>query len=103
MDPMIIVFYAALLVVIWFFFIRPQTKKAKEQGEFISKIQKGDRVVTTGGLHGRIASIDDEKGQILLEVESNVKLRMERSAISLDLTNAAYGAEKNATANSEKK
>lgn len=94
MDPMIIIFYAALLVVIWFFFIRPQTKKAKEQAEFISKIEKGDKIVTTGGLHGRIANIDNEKGQILLEVENNVKLRMERSAISLELTQAAYGADK---------
>ncbi|MCW5909039.1 MAG: preprotein translocase subunit YajC [Chitinophagales bacterium] len=101
MDPIIIVFYGALLVVIWLFFIRPQTKKAKEQANFINQIEKGDKVVTSGGIHGRILKVEDN-GSILLEVDSNVKMRVERSAISMELTNSVYGAEKK-EANGEKK
>jgi preprotein translocase subunit YajC len=93
MDPIIIVFYGALLVVIWFFFIRPQTKKAKEQANFINQIEKGDKVITTGGIHGKILKIEDN-GSVLVEVDNNVKLRMERSAISMELTSSVYGAEK---------
>ncbi len=101
MDPIIIVFYGVLLVVIWFFFIRPQTKKAKEQANFINQIEKGDKVVTTGGIHGKILKIEDN-GSVLVEVDNNVKLRMERSAISMELTSSVYGDEKK-EANGEKK
>lgn len=96
MDPIIIVFYGALLVVIWLFFIRPQSKKAKEQANFGNSIQKGDKVVTTGGIHGKVARLEENGGPIFVEVDNNVKLKMERSAISMELTKAAYGAEKKA-------
>lgn len=101
MDPIIIVFYGALLVVIWFFFIRPQTKKAKEQAKFTNQIEKGDKVVTSGGIHGKILKIDDN-GSILLEIDNNVKMRVERSAISMDLTQSVYGDEKKITAGDSK-
>jgi len=92
MDPIIIVFYGALLVVIWLFFIRPQTKKAKEQAAFVTQIEKGARVVTTGGIHGKILKVD-ENGSVLLEVDNNVKIRIEKSGISMEMTKVAYGAE----------
>lgn len=93
MDPIIIVFYGALLVVIWFFFIRPQAKKAKEQAAFVVAIEKGARVVTTGGIHGKIMKVEDN-GSVLLEVDNNVKIRIEKSGISMELTQQAYPAEK---------
>lgn len=92
MDPIIIVIYGALLLVIWLFFIRPQSKKAKEQATFITQINKGDKVVTSGGIHGKIIKAD-EGTSVLLEVDNNVKIRIEKSAISMELTKAAYGAE----------
>ena len=92
MDPIIIVFYGALLVVIWLFFIRPQTKKAKEQAAFVTQIEKGAKVVTTGGIHGKIIKVE-ENGSVLLEIDNNVKIRIEKSGISMEMTNAAYGAE----------
>ncbi len=101
MDPIIIVFYGALLVVIWFFFIRPQTKKAKEQAKFTSQIEKGDKVITSGGIHGKILKIEDN-GSLLLEIDNNVKMRIERSAISMDLTQSVYGAEKKIAAGDNK-
>lgn len=89
MDPIIIVFYGALLVVIWFFFIRPQTKKAKEQAAFVLQIEKGAKVVTTGGIHGKIMKVE-ESGTVLLEIDNNVKIRIEKSGISMEMTKAAY-------------
>ncbi|MES2620811.1 MAG: preprotein translocase subunit YajC [Bacteroidota bacterium] len=90
MDPIIIVFYGALLVVIWLFFIRPQTKKAKDQAAFVMQIEKGARVVTTGGIHGKIMKVE-ENGSVLLEIDNNVKIRIEKSGISMEMTKVAYG------------
>jgi preprotein translocase subunit YajC len=90
MDPIIIVFYGALLVVIWFFFIRPQSKKAKEQAEFATKLEKGAKIVTTGGIHGRIVRVDED-GTVMIEIDTNVKIKAEKTAVSMELTNAAYG------------
>lgn len=92
MDPIIIVIYGALLVVIWFFFIRPQSKKAKEQAAFAVGLEKGDKVVTSGGIHGRIVKVE-ENGSVLLEVDTNVKIRIEKTGISMELTKAAYPTE----------
>lgn len=92
MDPIIIVIYGALLVVIWFFFIRPQSKKAKEQAAFAVNLEKGTKVVTSGGVHGKIVKVE-ENGTVLLEVDTNVKLRIEKTGISMELTKAAYPGE----------
>ncbi|MDW8273886.1 MAG: preprotein translocase subunit YajC [Chitinophagales bacterium] len=87
-DPIIILIYGALFAVIYFFFIRPQTKKAKEQQAFIEKIEKGDKIVTTGGIHGKVARI--EYDAFFIEVDSNVKLKIEKSAVSMELSRKAY-------------
>lgn len=71
-----------LMVVFYFFMIRPQQKKAKEAKKFRESLQKGSKVVTIGGLHGKVAEVADTT--ILLEVDSNVRLRFEKSAIAMD-------------------
>ncbi len=73
-----------LLVVFYFFMIRPQQKKAKDAKKFRESLQKGARVVTIGGIHGRVAEVADTT--ILLEVDNNVKLRFEKTAIAMDST-----------------
>ena len=83
-DPIILVIYGALFVVIYFFFIRPQTKKAKEQKNYIEQVQKGDKVVTTGGIHGKVVRVDDNA--FFIEVDNNVKLKIEKSAVSMELS-----------------
>lgn len=102
MDPIIIVFYGALLVVIWLFFIRPQTKKAKEQASFVTQIEKGARVVTTGGIHGKIIKVE-ENGSVLLEIDNNVKIRIEKSGISMEMSKVAYPTEDKKTEEIAKK
>ncbi|MBL7980279.1 MAG: preprotein translocase subunit YajC [Flavobacteriales bacterium] len=75
---------ALLMVVFYFFMIRPQQKKAKEARKFRENLQKGAKVVTIGGIHGKVVEVNDTT--ILLEVDSNVKLRFEKSAIAMDNT-----------------
>lgn len=81
MTPTIIMM-GALMVVFYFFMIRPQQKKAKDAKKFREALQKGSRVVTIGGLHGKVAEVDDKT--VLLDVDTNVKLRFEKSAIAMD-------------------
>jgi preprotein translocase subunit YajC len=93
MDPtMMLLFWGALLLVFWLFFIRPQQRKQKEAAEFIAKLDKGDKVVTTGGIHGKVVRADE--GTLLIEVDANVKLRIERSGISAEMTQAVNAGKK---------
>ena len=71
-----------IVVVFYFFMIRPQMKKAKEQTKFREALKKGDRVVTIGGIHGKIVEVSDKT--FMIEVEGGVKLKIERSAVSMD-------------------
>jgi preprotein translocase subunit YajC len=72
----------ALFVVFYLFMIRPQQKKQKDAKKFRESLAKGSRVVTIGGLHGKIVDVNDKT--VLLDVGDNVKLRFEKSAIAMD-------------------
>jgi preprotein translocase subunit YajC len=75
-----------IVVVMYFFMIRPQQKKAKEQKKFIEEIKVGDKVVTIGGAHGRIAEMEDDT--FVLEVERGGRIRFNKSSISLEASRA---------------
>lgn len=81
-----IIFVVAMFLVMYFFFMRPQAKKAKDQRTFLSEIKAGDKVVTIGGVHGKIAKVDEDS--YLLEIDTNTRVRIEKSVISLDFTKA---------------
>jgi preprotein translocase subunit YajC len=83
MDWGSLIFFPLIIVVFYFFMIRPQQKKAKEQKVFRENIKKGDNIVTVGGLHGKIASLENDD-TFVLEVDKGIKLKFEKSAISLD-------------------
>lgn len=72
-----------IFVVMYFFMIRPQQKKQKELAQFRSSLQKGDKVVTIGGIYGVISDIKDK--YVIVEVDSNVRLRVDRSSIVKDV------------------
>ncbi len=76
---------AGMVLIFYFFMLRPQMKKAREQQSFLEELAKGDRVVTIGGIHGRIAKINETT--ILLDVEGGNKLKIEKSVISMEFTN----------------
>jgi preprotein translocase subunit YajC len=71
-----------IIVVFYFFFIRPQMKRSKDQKKFKESLQKGQKIITIGGIHGRITEIQDTT--VTIEVENNVKLRIEKSAVAMD-------------------
>lgn len=77
-----------MVVVMYFFMIRPQAKKAKEQKKFAESITAGEQIITTAGIHGKIAK-ENEDGTLKLEVSNNNFITVERSAVSMDMT-AAY-------------
>jgi preprotein translocase subunit YajC len=81
------VFMGLIIVVFYFFMIRPQQKKAKDQKKFTEELKVGDKVVTIGGAHGRIAEIEDDT--IVLEVERGGRIRYSKSAVSMDNTKPA--------------
>jgi preprotein translocase, YajC subunit len=78
-----ILLFGGMFVVMYFFMIRPQQKRAKAEKEFESALKVGDKVITKSGLHGKISELAERT--IVLETMSG-KLKMERSAISLELS-----------------
>jgi preprotein translocase subunit YajC len=77
--PMILI-----IVVFYFFMIRPQMKKQKEVAAFRNSLAKGDKVVTTGGIYGKIIELKDN--YVLLQVDDNVKIRVDKSALVKDMS-----------------
>jgi preprotein translocase subunit YajC len=68
-----------VIAVFYFFMIRPQQRKQKQEQKMRESLGKGDRVVTIGGIHGRIVSVDETTA--LIEVDNGVKLKMEKAAL----------------------
>ena len=77
--------FILMFVVIYFFMIRPQQKRAKQEKEFESALKVGDKIITKSGIHGKIAEIAETT--IVIETMSG-KLKMERSALSMEMTSA---------------
>ncbi len=71
----------AIMVVFWFLLIRPQQRKMKEHQQTLSKIQRGDTVITTGGLIGKVTKVVDDS-ELQVEVGENVKVRVLRSGVA---------------------
>ncbi|WP_419803036.1 preprotein translocase subunit YajC [Mucilaginibacter sp.] len=71
-----------IIVVFYFFMIRPQVKKQKDQKKYVEELKKGDKVVTSAGIHGKIVDVGDTT--ILVEVDNNVKIRFDKGSISLE-------------------
>jgi len=78
----------AIMLVFWLFMIRPQAKKAKLQKTFINDLKKGDRIVTIAGIHGTIYKVNDDNTTIQLEVNPGSYIKIEKSAISLEWSQA---------------
>lgn len=91
-----------MLGVMWFFLIRPQQKKQKEHREMINNLKKGDRIITSGGLHGRITGLTDTT--LTLEIADKVRVKVSRGHIAgLAQAAAQQAAPSKDKAQSEKK
>ncbi len=75
-----------VIVVFYFFMMRPQMKKQKQQANFMNEIGKGSKVVTIGGIHGKITEVRDKT--FIIEVEGGNKLQIMKSAVSLENSKA---------------
>lgn len=80
------IFLGLMILVFWLFMIRPQSKKAKQQKEYLNNLQKGDKVVTIAGIHGTINKINDDGTTLQLEVSPGSYLKIEKSTISMEWT-----------------
>ena len=86
-----IVMMGLMFVVFYFFLIRPQSKKAKEQANFIDTLKAGDKVITNSGIHGKIVSVNDEDKTFLIQVDGPTRLKMEKSAVNAELSKTLQG------------
>ena len=84
MDYMQLAFPAAIGLVVYFFMIRPQQKRAADAKTFRQSLAKGSRIVTIGGLHGLVVDLTDET--VVVEVDRGTKLRFDRSAIAREVS-----------------
>ena len=75
---------AAIVVVFWLFFIRPQSKKAKEEQKYRESLQKGDKVVTIGGFHGKIVEV--KESTVVISLAPNTDVEVEKTALVKDGT-----------------
>lgn len=71
-----------IFVVMWFFMIRPQRKQQKELQAFRDGLKKGDKVMTIGGIYGKVVEIKDNS--LLIEIDNNVKIRVAKSSVVKD-------------------
>ena len=78
---------ALMFLVMWFFMIRPQRKQQKELEAMRNALKKGDKVITAGGIYGTVADVDERT--VLIKVDGEVKLRVDKSSIQRDMTEAA--------------
>ena len=75
-----LIMFGAIFLIFYFMIIRPQQKRAKEREKLLSNLEKGDKVVTNGGIHGIIAGLEEKTA--LLQISENTKIKVERSAIT---------------------
>ena len=84
-GPQQIITFGLIALVFYFFMIRPQLKKSKDQKKYVTELKNGDKVVTTAGIHGRILEVAETT--FLVEID-NGKIRFDKSAISLEASKA---------------
>ena len=75
-----IIMLVAMFAIFYFLLIRPQQKRAKQQRELVGGLKAGDSVVSAGGLHGKIVSVDDTT--VILEVATGVKMKLNRASVT---------------------
>ncbi|MGB3066651.1 preprotein translocase subunit YajC [Sphingobacterium thalpophilum] len=89
-----LIMMGGLILVFYFFMIRPQMKKQKEHKKYIEELGVNSKIVTTAGIHGRIVEVSDTT--FLVDVGSGVRIRFDKSAVALDASKAANATEKSA-------
>ena len=75
-----LIMFALIIFIFYFMIVRPQQKRTKEREKLLSGVQKGDKIITAGGMHGTVVGLEEKT--VLLQIADNVKVKIEKSAIS---------------------
>ncbi len=78
--------FLLIIVVFYFFMIRPQVKRQKELRKYRENLKKGDKVVTTGGIYGKVTEVKDS--HVLIEIADNVNIKVDKAGIIMDMSDA---------------
>tara|TARA_B110000259_G_scaffold56121_1_gene66207 strand:- start:205 stop:495 length:291 start_codon:yes stop_codon:yes gene_type:complete len=79
-TPLVLMF-----LVVYFFMIAPQMKRAKKEKKFAAELKKGNKIITKSGMHGKIAELNDKDNSCVIETQAG-KIKFDRSAISMDMS-----------------
>lgn len=75
--PMVLIF-----AIMYFLIFRPQAKKQKQHQQMVNAIKKGDKIVTSGGIHGTVAGVKEKENTLVVEIDKNVKIELSRSSVA---------------------
>jgi preprotein translocase subunit YajC len=82
-----VILFGSIILIFYFMIIRPQQKRAKERQKLINSMKKGDKVITSGGMYGTIAGLDEKT--VLVEIADKIKVKLDRSAIATIISDSA--------------
>jgi preprotein translocase subunit YajC len=82
-----VILFGSIILIFYFMIIRPQQKRAKERQKLIDSMKKGDKVITSGGMYGTIAGLDEKT--VLVEIADKIKVKLDRSAIATIISDSA--------------
>ena len=82
-----VILFGSIILIFYFMIIRPQQKRTKERKKLIESMKKGDKVITSGGMYGTIAGLDEKT--VLLEIADKIKVKLDRSAIATIVSESA--------------
>jgi preprotein translocase subunit YajC len=82
-----IILFGSIILIFYFMIIRPQQKRAKERQKLIESMKKGDKVITSGGMYGTVAGLDEKT--VLVQIADNVKVKLDRSALATIISETA--------------
>lgn len=83
-NPPTFIFFLLLFIIFYFFMIRPQVKKQKNENTYRDSLKKGDKIITSGGIYGKIQEI--KKDSFIVSIDNNVKIQIKKSSVSMDMS-----------------
>ena len=85
--------FILMFVIVYFFMIAPQMKRAKKEKQFAAALKKGDRVITKSGMHGKVTELNDKDASCVIETQAG-KIKFDRSAIYMEMTQKLNASKK---------
>ncbi|MBM3327090.1 MAG: preprotein translocase subunit YajC [Calditrichaeota bacterium] len=74
--------FILMIVIVWLLILRPQAKRQKEHQKMLDALDRGDHIVTTGGIHGTVQRVNEKEGTMIIKIDDNVKVEIDRGAVA---------------------